>query len=224
MKVRYVGDIHGDYMAFLRASEGAESSVQVGDWGFGFGTLGQADFIDKFLDPEDGERRMIRGNHDSLEEALKSKHFIKDGTVEMIGDYKVMYVGGAYSIDRMWRTEGVDYWSNEELTQAELGDMISIYAREKPDVMVCHEVPESIPHFLKPVDYNPNQWPSRTRWAFEHMHSYHAPKLWIAGHWHLKKDLTHQGTRFIILNINQTIEVDYGDELKVTDLGYVTNK
>lgn len=218
MKVRYVGDIHGDYVAHLRAVRDTEASVQVGDWGFGFGTRGDADFVDMLLDDEPGNHRMIRGNHDDLNEALKSKHFIKDGTVEQIGDYKVMYVGGALSIDRMWRTEGLDYWSNEELSQSELGEMINIYAKEKPDVMVCHECPESIPYFIKPDEYNPNQWPSRTRWAFEHMHTFHAPKLWIFGHWHAKLDLTHQGTRFILLHINQAIDVDYGNDLNVTFL------
>lgn len=215
MKVRYVGDIHGDYMSHLRIVDGTPESVQVGDWGFGFGTRGAADFIDMFLDETPGNHRMIRGNHDDPAEALKSKHFIPDGTVETIGDYKVMYVGGALSIDRMWRTEGRDYWSDEELSKERMGEMINIYAREKPDVMVCHECPEAIPHFIKPDEYNPNQWPSRTRWMFEHMRSFHAPKLWVFGHWHARLDLTHQGTRFILLNINQAIDVDYGNSLDV---------
>lgn len=210
MKVKYVGDIHGSYMAFLRHAQGAAASVQVGDWGFGFGTLGQADFIDGLLDSEPGNHRMIRGNHDDPAECLKSNHFIKDGTIEEIDGKKVMYIGGAYSIDQAWRTPGLDWWADEELSHDQLNAMIQIYAREKPDVMITHECPEAIPYYIK-KDYDPNRWPSRTRWALEHMRQYHAPKLHIFGHWHDNLDLTYQGTRFILLNINQAIEVDYED-------------
>ena len=49
----------------------------------------------------EGGHRFIRGNHDNPDACRREGQWIKDGTVED----DVMFVGGALSVDRRWRTD-----------------------------------------------------------------------------------------------------------------------
>ena len=60
--------------------------------------------------------------------------------------------GGAVSLDRAVRTEGVDWWPEEEITTAQ---EIAISAGGHADVMVCHDCPSGVAHtFAHP----PPEW------------------------------------------------------------------
>src|SRR5665213_1502007 len=107
MKTRIIGDVHGRTLGYLNRITNVERSIQVGDFGFGFGTKGEAKFIDSLIDQMPGEHLIIRGNHDSPLEIAKSSHYIPDGTVKG----STMFIGGASSIDREYRMPGVDWWS-----------------------------------------------------------------------------------------------------------------
>lgn len=196
--MRFIGDIHGNKNAYLKAIGSAEKSVQVGDYGAGFVNFG---FDDEFQ----SNHRFIRGNHDSPEICRMKSGWIPDGTVE--GD--MMFVGGAKSIDRAHRIEGVSWWPDEELSYAEFQNIFDIYLENKPRVMVTHECPEVIADVL----VNANRMtkfndPSITRQAFSNMWENHKPEIWVFGHWHVSFDKTILGTRFVCLNINEAIDIN----------------
>jgi predicted phosphohydrolase len=203
--VRFIGDIHGQFGTYFQTIQGAENTIQVGDYGIGFGPVP----INVYAQP--GNHRFIRGNHDNLQRCFGERGFIKDGTVEKYGDNKVMFVGGAYSIDQDWRTPGVSWWDDEELSYSELLDMIDIYDREKPDMMVTHEVPESLMETIFSADgrsFTKFDIPSRTRNAFDNMLAIHRPKLWIFGHWHRNARVNIDGTLFMCLDCHNYVDVN----------------
>lgn len=196
--MRFIGDIHGKLPQYLRLLDGCTESVQVGDFGYGFGLQGQAEFIAQHM-PQKGKHYFIRGNHDNPAECAKSKHWIPDGTYEN----GIMFVGGADSIDKEYRTEGVSWWRDEELSYSELGAMIDIYIANKPRIMVTHDAPESaVARFFNCYDGN------RTRQAFDAMFSIHNPEIWIFGHWHRHVDQVIDGTRFICLAELEYIDLE----------------
>ena len=45
-----------------------------------------------------------------------------------------MYIGGAWSIDHAMRTEGLDWWRDEELAVMEFDRIAKIYEETKPRV------------------------------------------------------------------------------------------
>jgi hypothetical protein len=198
--MRFIGDVHGNMQRYLGLIHGAEESVQVGDFGIGF--------IHNPIEIYPHERhRFIRGNHDWPLGCTHEPNWIKDGTVED----DVMYIGGAYSIDKGYRTEGRDWWPDEELSYDQLNVMIDKYIMAKPRVMVTHEVPQELTKlFTRPI------WevPERTRRAFDVMLEYHKPKLWIAGHWHFPFDYEYKGCRFIILDCDNYIDIDLKGDLR----------
>ena len=155
MKVRFIGDVHGYWNRYRdiiyrdMVDHEIENSIQVGDLGMGFTSHSEwapdsAKAFDKRFSK--GNHRFIRGNHDNPEEVKRSKAWLHDGMVEYtdLGN-SVLYIGGAWSIDWQWRTLGVDWWVEEELSMDELNTLIDRYKELKPDIMVTHTAPIGIP-------------------------------------------------------------------------------
>jgi predicted phosphodiesterase len=209
-KIRFIGDIHGDmstYFAIIDDANknGIEKTVQVGDFGIGF--------IRNPIGEYDTEKNLfIRGNHDCPYDCTLEPNWIKDGT------YKdgLMYVGGATSIDKLQRKEGVDWWPDEVFSYSEGMDYLNTYEDKKPKIMVTHDIPEFVTtHILDSTNNGSHAYkkqryydPSIVRQVFEAMYDFHQPKLWIFGHWHLNFSKRIGETQFICLNINNYIDID----------------
>ena len=217
-KTRFIGDVHGykNELALVlnNIPDNVTSVVQVGDMGVG---MGQSDYwhesLEDMLQAVNG--RFIRGNHDSPSQCKEMHTWINDGRIEN----DVMFIGGAWSIDYQWRTEGLDWWRDEELSTEQFYGLISVYNYVRPRVMVTHDCPLSVSNKLfieRGKSFSGAQYKTRTGSALEEMFSIHKPALWLFGHWHCNTDEVIDGTRFICLNelsyadINlKTLEVDF---------------
>lgn len=214
---RIVGDIHGKFNDYKFFSLGVgrtyhrgdtpppERSVQVGDFGIGFYKDYWHGMVNDWM-KEYPNHRFIRGNHDDPARCKEMAGYIPDGRVEN----DVMYIGGAWSIDHAMRTEGVNWWRDEELSIGELNDLIQIYTVVKPRVMITHDCPTSVAWemFLsKGLGFiGTGQIKTRTGEAFEHMLEFHKPEQWYFGHWHETRQAEINGTKFQCLG-----ELDYVD-------------
>lgn len=192
MKIRFVGDVHGKIPQYLDVIKDAEHSIQVGDMGIGF--------VDVPVLPKN--HRWIRGNHDNPALAKEHPNYLDDGTI-----YNgMMCIGGAWSIDRQYRTEGLDWWADEELSYQRLFELIKFACDYRPKVMVTHDCPSS----MIPVLF-PNAIPiqTRTQNALDVILNEVKPELWVFGHWHRSIDFCNKAmydTRFVCLN-----ELEYKD-------------
>lgn len=207
-KTRFVGDVHGrKYELSLvldNIPEDVTQVIQVGDLNVGFG---QGDYwhesLEDMLQAVNG--RWIRGNHDNPTTCREMGTWIQDGYIED----DVMFIGGAWSINYKWLTEGVDWWKDEELSIEQFYNLISVYDYVRPRVMVTHDCPLSVSNKLfveRGKTFSGGQYKTRTGSAFEEMFSIHKPALWIFGHWHNNVDEVIDGTRFICLD-----ELSYAD-------------
>lgn len=181
----FIGDVHGKYKRYKRVIRGRRDTVQLGDMGVGFWKLRSDERVPDHNPPHskmvEGNHRFIRGNHDNPSVCTRQSQWIPDGTVE--GD--VMFVGGAISVDRKWRTEGLDWWPDEELSIAELDRLISVYADARPRIMVTHDCPQFLEKtMVEASGRDKSIAPSRTRQAFSAMFDHHRPQHWVFGHWH----------------------------------------
>jgi hypothetical protein len=201
--IRFVGDVHGKFKSFKHDIETSNvdnlSIIQVGDMGVGFG---QGDYWHESLDEYMVENNVyfLRGNHDNPNSCKTMKSWIKDGTV--IDD--MMLIGGAWSIDHSYRTPGIDWWEDEELSYGELDALINLYEEKNPRIMVTHDFP-TIASYKMFVRTGRSigrkiQYLNRTAEALQAMFEIHQPTLWIGGHWHTSTDQVIDGTRFICLN------------------------
>lgn len=198
---RLIGDVHGKYKQYSRIISECKSSIQVGDMGVGFRRVGSAFDGQPYANPPydkmvAGDHRFIRGNHDNPNVCDAHTQYIPDGTIES----GVMFIGGALSVDREYRTEGYDWWADEELSAVELHQMVDLYQLMKPHTMITHECPESVAEVMMALSGRRKlDFPSRTRQAFQSMFEIHQPARWCFGHWHMSFDGVIDGTRFVCL-------------------------
>jgi len=186
---RLIGDVHGHYGKYHQLLRKAQSSLQVGDFGFEYTTLAAVDAR---------RHRIIGGNHDNYDKVGGWPHFLGDygvHTVDGFGD--IFFIRGGLSIDRHLRTEGVSWWEAEELNMAQCYEALAEYEKIKPAFVVSHSCPQSVvPHVTQSLKI----MPSRTNQLLEQMFYAHQPNQWVFGHFHksLKKQI--DGTLFTCLN------------------------
>ncbi len=197
-----IGDVHGkvdEYQEIVNKTD--LCTIQVGDFGFKFQHdwfLENIDYKQNFISLG-GFRHMINfGNHDDT--SYLDRYY-------STGDYSVfcdnlMTVRGAESIDKNKRVEGIDYWSNEELSYTEMKEAIKTYEEYKPKIMVTHECPQSIREYFFGIKED-----SLTSLGLQEMFEIHQPKLWIFGHHHRSKNEVINGTRFICLSELETYQI-----------------
>jgi predicted phosphodiesterase len=209
-KLLVIGDVHGlvpAYVAKVKSyvRSGGEQTLQVGDFGFKE-DYDRRDLYFKeseILDPE--KHLFIGGNHDDYD---NRPDFMLDdfGSLQdAFGIENGFYVRGARSIDRDQRTEGVDWWRDEELSYARAKEALEAYTKQKPRVMITHDVPDvAARNIFKRKEVTGSTTKNLLSEAFER----HQPELWIFGHWHFSKDEVVEGTRFICLDELETFEIN----------------
>jgi predicted phosphodiesterase len=191
-----IGDIHGKYEEYLSKIQSYDGpSIQIGDFGIGL----RATPPDLFDQMKKHDARFFRGNHDNPEFCKMMPQYISDGHVE--GD--MMMVGGAFSIDWMYRVIGHSWWLDEELSIPEFEEVIKTFETAKPKIMLTHDCPVVVIPYIH--NHNSLFPSSRTQLAFQAMWELYRPQLWIFGHHHKSFDMTLDGTRFICLNELETL-------------------
>ena len=203
-----VGDVHGKIKDFydlvLVPNDKHEEIIQVGDMGVGFG---QGDHWHDNFDAMmlKYNAKFIRGNHDNPGKCKMLKSWISDGKV--VND--TMFIGGAWSIDRAWRTEDVNWWADEELTSKDLYMLYDVYDLVRPRIMITHDFPHEVSKIMfKEATLHKPIMETRTSQALQSMFELHQPELWIGGHWHYSKNEIIEGTNFICLNELETMRIE----------------
>lgn len=218
---RLVGDIHGmfnDYRFYAlgigREHMGppAERSIQIGDYGLGFGRHTFDNLVQTWQE-DNPTHRFIRGNHDNPAVVKAMPGYIADGAVEN----DVMFIGGAWSIDNpnappgwLKRTENVNWWKDEECSVEEFERILSIYEVTKPRVMITHDCPHNIAGemfwnsgLLKGPRYN-----NRTGDFLQTLFELHQPEEWYFGHWHFTMKYKSGRTTFQCIGELDHVDVD----------------
>jgi hypothetical protein len=188
----------------LRAREktgyrGLGQSLQLGD--FGIFTQMNVNMLNAngFSDIS-GDHKVMRGNHDNPSLISGMPNYLGDWGYRKNMD--MFYVGGGFSIDRYWRTEGANWWADEEISYGELHKAVEMFADVKPKIMISHECPTVVKKY---VLTNPlkEEITSRTEHALQQMWEAHKPEIWVFGHHHVRRDIFDSvtcGTYFVCLS------------------------
>ena len=183
--MRYIGDVHGKTHIYEQIASQVEESVQVGDLGVGF-----VEHI-----PTGERHRFIRGNHDNPHLCKRTEGWIPDGHIEN----DTLFVGGAWSIDQMYRTQDVDWWVGEECGAWQFIEFVNACRAHRPRIVVTHDCPDSVVRPLRLLGMDQARYRTRTGDGLQRMFEAHQPDIWIFGHWHQSRDQVIEGTRFICL-------------------------
>ena len=157
-RVAVVGDIHGNFRwldiaarAVQKLAPDITTMLQLGDWAM------DPDTTDEALDGTGIERIYVTlGNHEPWDQitplldahpgaAIRVSHItwlLPRPAHLTIGGRQVLSLGGATSVDRAWRQEGVSWWKDEEITAEHVSTAI---AAGPADLMLTHESPARTP-------------------------------------------------------------------------------
>ncbi len=194
-----VGDVHSNIADYVRLVRDSAYSIQLGDLGFDYSLLEQ-------LDP--ACHRFLPGNHDNY--AALPAHSLGDFGVWPVPGAEpeglsanMFFVRGAWSLDRSSRTENVDWFAEEELSDEQFAQAIALYAELKPDCVVSHDCPSSLLRYVTNFGS-----PSRTNRNLQRMLDIHRPKRWFFAHHHLTWGRQIHGTLFFCLGELAALDMD----------------
>lgn len=196
-RIMLVGDIHAGLLALeadVCAAKDAECSrvFFLGDFGYRFSDnfieLGRELWLDTGLTID-----WIDGNHEDFD-YLESINFDLGpgftyhprGSVEVIDGKRILFLGGATSVDAQWRTPGASWWPQEELTEAQVASACS---QGRVDIVLAHDAPY-LP-LLSNKDLDSPSFPeSELLRSAQHRDKVQAvyqtaqPLAWCHGHYH----------------------------------------
>lgn len=154
-RVAIAGDWHAGIDYATRAikwakKQNADVVLHVGDFGFNF-SKGFLNGLTNELARNDMHLLFVDGNHenhnwlnaqpvndDGVRPLTERIAHLPRGITWYWGSRQFMALGGAHSVDRPWRTPGVDWWFGETLTHAEIE-----YAKQQGvvDYLITHDAP-----------------------------------------------------------------------------------
>jgi predicted phosphodiesterase len=194
--ITLVGDIHGKYKRMheiIREKNKHEYIVALGDVGFDFSTLDNVD-PDKF--------KIVGGNHDNYDKIINIPHYLGDYGYTTLNGISFYFYRGAYSIDRQYRTIGIDWWEDEQNNIETFMKARELYREIKPDIFLAHDCPDfMVPEYIGPYA---KRYENITGWALGELYKIHQPKLFIHGHYHVSKTTQYGDTKFVCLNELET--------------------
>lgn len=229
----------------LLADEIDKVILQVGDFGIWPSQTSDSFLFDlnKALDVADITLMFIAGNHEWHPELLRLQSINEHTSGTPFGAVKIrskifwlpngtnwtwhgkhwLGVGGAVSPDKSMRTEGHDWWPEEEITSAQSVALARIYGNQNISVMLTHDRP--INAFIQ-LDPWPKEWdlPDKVRSEvhqakLQYIVDAVQPELLIHGHYHMAKfnEVTEEDYVYTCIalhrdgNIDNAILVDTQD-------------
>lgn len=203
-KIAFAGDWHGQYTYMRRAcywahKKGAEVIVQVGDFGF-WKDSAAYDILNAQLEEWGMYLLFIDGNHENFP-LLYNTPLNNDG-VRPIRDriihlprgfrwswyiYTFTALGGAHSIDKDYRFDGVDWFKEEDIT---VDDMKKTVDGGPTDFLITHDSPYSANTPLDPAfaaQFSDQQVHEcdLSRWMLEKVCQGITPTWIVHGHYHV---------------------------------------
>lgn len=231
--IAFVGDIHGKPAAFEHTlatalNRGVTSIVQVGDFWIYDGSKEPTKLEriitrvcrDARMDADLVDYRFIDGNHenfdfltpDAADPVRISEHvtYIPRGSRVTLAGADLLFLGGASSADREWRTEGKTWWPAENITEDQLDRALTTSGRGPVDVLVTHEATTAVfadlcargGHTFDKMNDPPGD---ANRVKLDQLVDAARPRALVHGHHHTGYASVHDGVRVVSLSLETRV-------------------
>ena len=230
----FLGDVHAEsplMRDFLNSEE--KYCLQLGDFGFIFkyNDWKWNKFLNHF--EKNYPNKMIftvLGNHenyDSIEKMPVKDMFgarcrkirsnvyaIERGEILSIEGLNILCIGGADSIDKAWRQDGISWWMQEKISDMDVKKTVEKGLTCSFDMICSH----AMPAFFMLQNFTPC-FQTGSEFSLEKIYcdiennGGHIP-LWIGGHVHNSIDMTYNDTLFRSLDIGEKIIYHKNDSIE----------
>lgn len=200
------GDIHNDFGSLntLINRKKPELLICCGDFGY-WPKFSQAK---QFSDIKNPRTKILwcDGNHEdhwslrdrTTDELAPNVIYMPRGSTYTLPDGRnILFMGGGYSIDKAYRTEGVDWFREETISQKDFENLPDM----KIDIVVSHTCPEELVDRM--ILYNSYKKLEPSNTALSRIWNMYNPSLWFFGHWHNYVEITMKDTKFYALDHTQ---------------------
>ena len=215
MKIVFVGDVHGEFYILEKIEKVRQPDmiIQCGDFGFWPEALtynweingGEYSFYPLkrigcpvlFCDGNHEDHHSLRNlPENGMLPETNVRYMRRGSTIDLPDGRTILFMGGAISIDKGLRTEGVDWFPEETISYK---DMMNL-PDKKIDIVVSHTCPES---WVKDISGTNGMYidndPSRE--ALQQILDLYHPPLWFFGHWHYRMNGDYKDTHWIALDM-----------------------
>jgi hypothetical protein len=194
-----------DLIDHARRKEGPfDRIIQLGDMGFGFAGVKpwktKYEEILWFIDGNHDNHEMLSNRGDpnfgydpyhvlwprEWQDFLKRWEYKERGAFED----GILFIGGASSIDRIWRTAGKDWWPGENISyedEERVMDTIEEVGAENIHTVISHDCPAGF-SMAKPLRIHNGSGAKENfdnnRKFLEHVRTVVKPERWYFGHYH----------------------------------------
>ena len=211
-KIMIVGDLHGNWGSLNHLINHKRPNIvlQVGDFGWWPMLDGQNEIKHNVHSPiwnlkgvklpESVVLYWCDGNHEDHEHLLNSPiaeinyngvTYMPRGSILQLPDGRtVMFIGGADSIDKAWRTPRWNWFHEEVISNNDL-DKCCAYEGQV-DIIISHTAPIEFP--VRCNDGSEGKYDDPSRRALSYVLDRFKPDLWYFGHWHKEQSGKYNNT------------------------------
>ena len=217
-KVIVTGDVHGDFGALNHLLNKKRPAITIccGDFGYWprqpkytYRTWEHGRPVKRTKDrpnPKVPEGCLVfwcDGNHEDHQElGLRENdelwpgvHYMPRGSLLDLPDgRRVMFMGGAESVDKENRQVGIDWFPEEVISDA---DIRNLDYEGEVDIMISHTCPRE---FDIGIDKVEGYYRDCSRMALSYVLHHYMPKKWYFGHWHHHKTGDYKGCEWMALD------------------------
>ncbi len=220
MKILAVGDVHANYgrLNILMNKEKPDILLLCGDFGYFPKEHGKT-WIDAYGKIHVFDQYCIKNNntiihwcagnhedHETLEvlqnnEVMKNVFYQKKGSIlELPDGRRILFMGGAYSVDNQYRTAGKDWFPHLECVSYRDVEMLP---DTNIDIVISHSCPKIFHNRIKHLF--DNKWSMMgerdcTPDALQIVLEKYKPKKWFFGHFHVYKRGKDRGCEWTALS------------------------
>jgi Icc-related predicted phosphoesterase len=220
-KLKYivVGDVHGRFnqLNHIIKTTKAEVVFVCGDFGIWPDKPSideNINYIESQIPNRDVKIYWTPGNHewwDAIEESYgrngknpiemregSNIYYCPIGSVLNFENNNILFLGGADSYDKVYRTPKVSWWEQEKFSYLD-ADWVDENVKEEIDIIISHTCPQ---HFFYHKDFHhiDKKGDSSTFFLGEMLEKF-KPKKWYFGHWHFFSEGEVLGCKWMCLNM-----------------------
>jgi len=209
------GDKHGNYQSVFDFCKNNNTSkedilIVLGDAGINYYLDGRDKYLKSDLNEYPITFFSIHGNHEERPENINSYQdklfhngkvfyekeypnllFAKDGEIYNFNGYRVLVIGGAYSVDKYYRLRyGYNWYSSEQPDELTKKHVLEVLKNNKIDIILSHTCPyKYLPRemFLSGIDES--MVDNSTEYFLDEIESNNDYLKWYCGHFHTDKEV-----------------------------------
>lgn len=232
--IAFIGDLHGNMTAFEYTLTAAlrlrvTTIIQAGDFWI-YDQPHHPDNLERVitrvarnadLAPATVDYRFIDGNHENFDvldpdatapvQLTEHVTYMPRGSRATLAGVEILFFGGASSVDRHCRTEGEDWWPDENITDTQLARGLAAANTGPVDVLVTHETTTAAfnalcgisGHARSKRDDAPGE---ANRARLDTLVDTAQPRALVHGHHHTSHIEDHDGVRVVSLGQEDSAE------------------